>query len=186
MGSPQAPLATRQFDLERYPSQLCIETQELLNGHSLWVLKKVARCSVKGRTGPSQYFPCKMVKARWLIALYVFPMNGWGWRKTCHTVSVNKTHLAISHSVTGSSRCITQYQLQHLQIQGQPPKPPAQSLWSFCTLFLCIDLQFKFKPDVMTHSCSPSTWEAEAGGLWIPCQPVLHREILPQSNKETK
>jgi hypothetical protein len=34
---------------------------------------------------------------------------------------------------------------------------------------------------VLVHSCNASTWEAEAGGLWVPGQPRLHNKTtLPQ------
>ena len=49
----------------------------------------------------------------------------------------------------------------------------------------------KSKPGVVAHAFYPSSWEAEAGGFlslrpvwstkWVPGQPGLHRETLPQN-----
>jgi hypothetical protein len=39
---------------------------------------------------------------------------------------------------------------------------------------------------VVTHTCNPSTREAEVGGSFIPDQPVLHRENLSQKEKKRK
>jgi hypothetical protein len=35
------------------------------------------------------------------------------------------------------------------------------------------------KPCIMVHTCMPSTWEVEAGGLQVQGLPELLREILP-------
>jgi hypothetical protein len=34
---------------------------------------------------------------------------------------------------------------------------------------------------IVIHICNPSTWEAEAGGLWTQCHPRLCRETLSQN-----
>jgi hypothetical protein len=40
------------------------------------------------------------------------------------------------------------------------------------------------KPGMVVHSCSPSTWEVEAGGSGIRDQPGLHSKILAQNNND--
>jgi hypothetical protein len=42
------------------------------------------------------------------------------------------------------------------------------------------------KPDVMAHSCNPSTQEAEARGSQVGDQPGLHSETLSQKKKKRK
>jgi hypothetical protein len=38
------------------------------------------------------------------------------------------------------------------------------------------------RPGTVAHTYKPSTWEAEAGGPWVPGQPGLHNKILSQKN----
>jgi hypothetical protein len=33
---------------------------------------------------------------------------------------------------------------------------------------------------MVVHTCNPSTWEAEAGGLRVQSQPGLHSNTLPK------
>jgi hypothetical protein len=42
------------------------------------------------------------------------------------------------------------------------------------------------KLSAVVHTCNPSTWEAEAGGLQIEDQSELHRKTLPQKKKKEK
>jgi hypothetical protein len=37
--------------------------------------------------------------------------------------------------------------------------------------------------NIVTQACNPSTWEAEAGGLWVGSQPGLYSEILFGKNQ---
>jgi hypothetical protein len=39
---------------------------------------------------------------------------------------------------------------------------------------------------MVVHSCNPSTWEAEAGGLRVQGQPWLHNETLSQKNPQNQ
>lgn len=40
--------------------------------------------------------------------------------------------------------------------------------------FLYISLKSKFKPGRLTHTCNPSTYEAESEGFQVPGQPGLY------------
>jgi hypothetical protein len=60
--------------------------------------------------------------------------------------------------------------------------------WVFFFLRQKHSVEVKIKPDMLLHTCNPSTQMVEAGGPQVPDKPWLYYIVRPpsQKNKQTK
>jgi hypothetical protein len=112
---------------------------------------------------------------------------GWFWLRTCPEVAVIWSLGSVMYFQDGtltwlSAGGICSILCESLcraasKCDSSFPLQARKWMWSW--------LIWKLRgQDMVVHSCNPSTWEVEAGGLQIQCHPEMHSDTLFQKQSK--